>query len=524
MIAQARPSILDEFGYPMPKFRAQPRADLHEMKARDAGPAKREVQAKYEAAQSGDWLSSHWSKTDRLDADSANSRAVRVVLVSRSRHEGSNNGYYVGGLRTYATDVIGTGPKLRMQTLSPGFNAMVEREWTAWTKAILLRRKLHCMAHAKAQDGEGMGVIRQNPGVDHAVKLDVVLNETEQCQTPAIQLELIPGYIDGIKFDEFGNQIHYDLLPFHPGNLLPGVQFSAEMSFEPEKIPARFMLHWFKLERPGQHRGVPECSSTLNIGASSRRMRECTVTAAETAARFGAILETPMPSNAEDYTPDVGSAFSAMEIPAGSLVQLPFGNKATQLKPEHPGATYESFHKLNINELFRPLNMPYGKAAGDHSQYNFASGRMDSLIESASVDIDREDCDDIVLDPLFAVWFREAVRVFSWLGGNPDALSTSASAHAWDWPSMAIADQKAQAIADDKNLRSAATTLPRVYALAGYDFNEEMQAQADAFGMPVEEVKRRIFDALYPLKPDPNAAGSSGMSDMQNQLDEATAQ
>lgn len=43
-----------------------------------------------------------------------------------------------------------------------------------------------------------------NPKVRHAVRLDIVLIETEQCQTPMLPFS-VPGYIDGIKFDEFEN-------------------------------------------------------------------------------------------------------------------------------------------------------------------------------------------------------------------------------------------------------------------------------------------------------------------------------
>ena len=36
------------------------------------------------------------------------------------------------------------------------------------------------------------------------MRLDIVLIETEQRQTPMLPFS-VPGYIDGIKLDEFGN-------------------------------------------------------------------------------------------------------------------------------------------------------------------------------------------------------------------------------------------------------------------------------------------------------------------------------
>ena len=116
-------------------------------------------------------------------------------------------------------------------------------------------------------DGEGLAVIRRNPRVRHPILLDVVLHEAEQFQTPYLRFGE-PNHIDGIRFDQFGNPLYYELLREHPGSTSRSAWESAA-----EEIPSEFVLHWFKLRRPGQHRGVPECSSTLNVGAAARRWR-----------------------------------------------------------------------------------------------------------------------------------------------------------------------------------------------------------------------------------------------------------
>ena len=37
---------------------------------------------------------------------------------------------------------------------------------------------------------------------------------------------------------------------------------------KPDAIPAKYVLHWFTMKRPNQHRGTPEMSSVLGLGAS----------------------------------------------------------------------------------------------------------------------------------------------------------------------------------------------------------------------------------------------------------------
>jgi hypothetical protein len=95
--------------------------------------------------------------------------------------------------------------------------------------------------------------------------------------------------------------------------------------------------------------------------------------AAETAADFAVLLETMF----QPDELDAAEPFSTLEIQKRMMTALPNNAKASQLKSEHPNATFEAFHKTLINEQARPVSMPYNKAACDSSSYNYASGRLD---------------------------------------------------------------------------------------------------------------------------------------------------
>ena len=166
------------------------------------------------------------------------------------------------------------------------------------------------------------------------------------------------------------------------------------------------------------------------------------------------------------------------------------GNAASQLKGEHPNATYESFHKLLINEQARPKSMPYNKAACDSSSYNYASGRLDHQTYYAALDVDREDCNDLVLDPLFDVWFESAIMSYGWLGGNPEAVSPQARAHIWDWPKHRVADVESEANANDKKLKNGSSSLAAIYSEAGEDYEDECLKQATSNGITTEQQKQ----------------------------------
>ena len=206
-------------------------------------------------------------------------------------------------------------------------------------------------------------------------------------------------------------------------------------------IAADFIMHWFKLRRPGQHRAVPELRSTLNVGATSRRHREATVAAAETAADISALMKTQLPP---DGDADPVEALSSINFEKRMLLALPMGWDAQQMKGEHPNAAYKDFHRLQINELGRPKSMPVNVGMADSSEHNFASGKLDHLSWFQEIMVEREDCNDLVLDPLFELWFREAIMVYGWIW---EVQRFGIAPHAWDWPVLPVADEKARSMA-----------------------------------------------------------------------------
>lgn len=468
--------------------------------------------ARYDAAQSTHEYKNIWANADRYDADSAHSREVRHTLISRSRYEIGNNGFSDGIAQTYATDLVGLGPVLRMQSGSEGFNRMVEAEWYRWTQAVKFRQKLWCMAHAKHSDGEAFAVIRRNPRLKHPVQLDLVLYEAEQCQTP--DLWPVEGRLDGIDFDQFGNPITYHFLRQHPGT-------SNGMLHNPvpDAVPAEMVLHWFKMRRPGQHRGVPEMASTLNVGAGARRWREAVLSAAEQAADFTFLMKTQMtPDEADQIAP-----FSTMDVTKRMMAFLPAGWDPYQPDAKFPSTTHAEFSKNLINEQARPKSMPYNKAACDSSSYNYASGRLDHQTYYGALDVDREDCNDDVLQQMFAVWFDVAVARFGWLGGEPESVSPGARAHMWDWPKHRVADVESEANANQTKLTSGQIFLSKLYTESGLDLADEIASAAQAFGVGEDEIRRRLLDITLPVQPQGGAPAEQPPTDSEETVSEAVA-
>ncbi len=474
----------------MPKIRAAHALGRHD------------IHGRYDLAQTTTDNQKHWAQADNYDADSANNRWVRSIMVRRSRYEAANNGYVDGIQSTHATFVVRKGPRLRILTEteeearegSPENirNEQIKRDWRAWCKRVKFRRKLWTMAHAKIQDGEPIAIVRYNPKIRHRVKLDVGLIETEQCQTPLLPQGVV-GYIDGIRFDPWGNPIYYDILPRHPGAM------GLNWPMVPNHVPAKYVLHWFTAKRPNQHRGIPEMSSVLGLGAIARRWREACAAGAETIADISLIAQTQ--GAPEDDGPDEFAPFSAVEFQKRMMMMLPMGWNVFQPKGESPPATYEMFTRANISEMGRPKSMPYNLAASDSSKHSFASGKLDTIPYYIIIDDqEREDCNDLVLDPLFALWWQEYVMSHQSEGEMFDCDPDEPPEHEWDWPRNPVADMQAEINTNAERLRTGQATPSEVCHENGESWESKLRQMSKDYGKPVNEIREAIFTVTFAPK------------------------
>jgi capsid protein len=442
----------------------------------------RMVRGTYDAARTGDRNEKHWVGADCLDADAAHSPSIRRRISTRARMETGNNGFGKGINLTQANYVVGLGPMLQMGTQNKPFNAMVEARWKSWAKRSGLARKLRTACKAKVSDGESFIIVRVNPNIADAVKLDLVGIECEQCASPNLPYAEL-NRIDGIKFDEFGNVLWYEVLKRHPGG-----QF-AIFNSETENVPARYMLHWYREDRPGQHRGISEITPTLNRFAEDRRYREATIAAAENIANLSVLLETQgMP----DDGPDASPPFQAFPMERGMITQLPYGHKMSQPKSEQPTAGYGEFVGAQISEEARPLNMPRNIAACDSSDYSFSGGQLDHLTYFVSIDVERDDCENMVLDKLFEVWFPLAVEAYGWT-----VTDSPVPSHSWSWPARPVIDGEKVANASRTNLSTGCATLRQLWAAQGQDFDDVVTEMANDYGVSEAEVKKILIDAIF---------------------------
>jgi capsid protein len=426
------------------------------------------VRARFDAAESTDDRR-HWANADYLSMDGALTSTVRAKIRNRARYERNSNSYLAGISETIAVDLVGTGPRLQLDTGNPEADREIERRFFDDMWRIDLPAKLRTMRQAKLIDGEAFALFYTNPRLD-GVQLDIRLIEADMVATPAgvyqTAVTAEGSVVDGMEFDAVGNVAAYLILKNHPGSNW----YSS--AFEFTRIDAARIVHWFTAQRPQQHRGISEVAPALRLFANMRRYTEATIAAAEIAADMAAFIHSNSPAAEVDEV----DPFQAVEIEKRTLTTLPEGWSVSQLKAEQPTSTYSQFKREIVSEIGRALSLPFNISALDSSSYNYASGRMDAGIYHATQRVARDELERVMLDRLFYEWADEAALLTGYIpAGLPPVAEWRWS---WVWDGREHVDPAKEATAIETRLRTNTTTLSAEYAKAGKNWETELRQRA----------------------------------------------
>ena len=365
-------------------------------KKQQAKAAPQQVRASYDAGKTTTSNSRHWANADGLSADASLSKSGRKTLRDRSRYEFINSPYYRGIIKTFADDCIGTGPRLQLLSADENINNLIEKEFNEWAECSGFAETLRTMKTSKIVDGETIMIVcEDNPKLKSAVKLSIKLVEADRLTSDYDygNVDKDDKYVDGIKYDKYGNPESYRILKQHPGS-----NFYTKAPGDADIIDADYIIHWYTASRPGQHRGSPELVASLPLSANIRDYTSAVIKAARTAANISLALKTT--GSFEEGT-NAGDTFDVFSLEDDMVTVLPDETSIEQIKAEQPTNTYGEFKSEIINEMARPISMPYNVAAGNSSGYNYASGRLDKQQYFRVIRIVQMDMVRVVLNKVF---------------------------------------------------------------------------------------------------------------------------
>jgi len=469
------------------------------------------LKASYDAAQTTPSNTKHWQAADHYSAAASNSESVRDVLRKRSRYEIANNGYAKGAIKNIVDDLIGRGPRpqIRSGDKITETDRQVEAAFNEFLKSISLTQKLRTLKKGELASGEAFGVfsrgLRRRAGRRGAfdsrgqVELGFHILEADQVQTPDLYEE-IGGEVSGIEQDQYGNPIAYHVLKNHPGdNGISTVLFNEEYT----RVPADMVAHYFEPERPGDARGVPPFTCVLEQFAYLRRLILATLDSSENIANIAGMLKTDGPADSESSS-EVDT-LDTIDFERGQIMVLPDGWDYTQARAEQPTDSFPEFVKQILKSIARALNLPYSIFAGDSTELNYSSGRLDHQGYRKMIRNEQEKLLEVVLEPLFWHWFDEASRISGVLPEGARSLDyRDGLVLRFFFDGSGHVDPVKEAKGTDLQIKMGTSSLPIEAAKNGHDWRDLVDHEAQ-----VE--KYRIEKGLAPK------AGDKAQGEAENQ-------
>ncbi len=473
----------------------------------------------YDAAATTRHNTKHWLPVTAGDANSAIAPAIGI-LRNRARYEMANNSYAKGIAETFATELIGTGPRIQVKSGDPDWDRAVEDKFMEWTGDGDSIRDAYCDIAGREcysdilrlvaslswdENGEGFLILttdeKQNRrGADAGVSLRLMMVEPDRVQTPYGMIDGQTGPAGGkinmgIEQDDSGRPLNYFILKHHPGS--QRAAFLGAVMGDYDVVPAEFVLHLLRVDRVGQSRGVPVMTPSLELFAQMRDFTASTLSAAKNAANITATMESG--DGVTDPESTEYEAMDVVDIERDTMMVLPDGRTAKQFKPEQPASTYKEFKGEMINEAARPRCMPFNIAAANSSGYNYASGRLDHQTFFKFKNVLRHWINRHCSRAVVRHWLREAILIKDFL---PDRKAINGRYPTmkvkWFWTGDGHVDPLKEALAQGKRLANLTTTLADEYGAQGEDWERKVEQIAKerkilkANGLTIEDVGKDL--------------------------------
>jgi|SRR5579883_1262973 len=327
------------------------------------------------------------------------------MLLARARGADLNNRLAHVGINAFVSEAIGTGIRPHSKHSDPAIRERIEREFALWAPQASAERRIGLdgkpdslqdfwgiealVCRGVAVAGEAFARLRSRRASDLSptglrVPLQLELIEPEQLAWWRMSCDgMLPGNImrGGIEFDQVHQRVAYAFYRHHPGDasVWPNV-------YEVVRVPAGAVLHLVEFWQGAQVRGITPLAPILEALAdlddfdSAERLKE----------KLGAYLFGWRETNDPDMDPlqdqargqvgndpaPEGTGFVQSE--AGQVTMLDTNKGEKFGFYAHPGVpgTYESFVRVQQQQIATAMRVSYDMLTGDMNQVNYSSARV----------------------------------------------------------------------------------------------------------------------------------------------------
>lgn len=300
-------------------------------------------------------------------------------LRSRSRDLVRNNPWVASGFRSLTANLIGCGIMPRWVLEDTDLKKRIQQAWLDWTHYADADGQndfyglQYLVAQTLMQSGEALVRLIPHKLKDKSfvpfqiqiIEPDFLGEELDRTLPNGNKLKM------GIELNPQGKRVAYHLYRTHPGE--------ADMiSSDTIRIPANDMLHIYRVDRPGQIRGVPWVSSVLLKLRELDQYEDAELVRKKTAALFAGFIT--------EASPEFGAHFGdspqhdEIALEPGMVRRLAPGESIQFSEPSDVGGNYDVWMKQQLRGVAAGMGITYEQLTGDLHGVNYSSIRA-GLIE-----------------------------------------------------------------------------------------------------------------------------------------------
>lgn len=302
--------------------------------------------------------------------------------------------------------------------------------------------------------------------------------------------------IQGVEFDLRGKRVAYWLFDQHPGSITLGVS----SGFQGKRVSADFVCHVYRVDRPGQVRGVTWFAPVIVRMKDFADYTDAQLLRQKIAACFGAFVKTadgsgPVIDDQGNPLPTTATGINVETLEPGMINYMREGEDVSFATPPQV-MDFGPYSNVTLHEIAAGLGVTYESLTGDLSQATYSGGRLGHLEFDRSVDSWRWNM--LVPQMLGPIerWTTDAVNVVT--------ASTEPFSLDWTPPERILIDVAMENEASKDAIRNGLSSRSEEVRKRGLDpekLDTEIaadNARADKLGL--------VFDS------DPRSTSGRGMS------------
>lgn len=426
-----------------------PKYALDRERSRKALEALRSYDAASYSRRTSGWNASATSQNNETF------RAIRT-LRDRSRELVRNNAWAKKAVEVLGNNIIGTGIRATPLSDSATKNKRIMREWKAWAETtdcdVTGRNNFYglqrLVMNTVAESGEAL-IVRRRRNVKGKIPFQLHVLEGDYIQH---SYNYFPKPTEGeytlmgIVFDEYDKRKAYWMFKRHPGDI-----FNYSI---PELVDAEDIIHVFKVERPGQVRGIPAGVSAMLLLKDLDDYMQAEIVRQKIAACFSVFITDPLGEAGNKQNP------LDEQVEPGIIYNLDPGKEVKFASP--PTTTgYDTYTRTVLRAVACGYGVTYEALTGDLSNVNFSSGRMGWLEFHRNVTSWQNDIIIPIMCDGVWNWFMEALQLMGIVNEPVPAK--------WTPPRREMIDPSKEFKALNEAVRSGFLSWSEVVNQLGYD-------------------------------------------------------